>query len=177
MPLIQKKPTLDPITFRPAPPFCSIQRSAAGQSEMWKHLNDRDIKFGQFGWRCTNSESLYRNGILIGNWCEESNDIKELRKAKRLPSQHAHYYETIHDTDYNVKGGKPPPELVHLKARLPHAFPHHQPVLDPQLMKDIYNSFETTSRQAYVDPRVRKAPVGCPPEERELVCECPPEPQ
>ncbi|KAK2162384.1 hypothetical protein NP493_1526g00020 [Ridgeia piscesae] len=177
MPLVQKKQHFEPVTFRPAPPFCAIQRSAAGQSEMWKHLNDRDIKFQQFGWRCTNSESLYRTGVLIGNWSEERSDLNELRKAKRLPSQYSHYYETIHDTDYNIPGEKIPEELRHMKAKFPHAFPHHQPVLDSQQIKDVYNSFETTSRQAFVDPRVRKEPVGCPPEEKEPICECPPEPQ
>ena len=66
---------------------------------------------------------------------------------------------------------------VFVAAKFPHAFPHHQPVLDTQQIKDVYNSFETTSRQAFVDPRVRKEPVGCPEEEQEPICECPPEPQ
>ena len=45
----------------------------------------------------------------------------------------------------------------------PHAFPSHQPILDTVKLKRGYAGWETTSRQSYPDPRLRKAPLGSPP--------------
>ncbi|PVD27734.1 hypothetical protein C0Q70_12906 [Pomacea canaliculata] len=45
------------------------------------------------------------------------------------------------------------------KHRHPHAFPHHQPELDTPKLKEIYNSWETTMRASYMDPRGRKNPI------------------
>lgn len=49
----------------------------------------------------------------------------------------------------------------------PHSnsFPGHQPECDSASAKAIYNSWETTSRSAYVDPRVRLRPTQNPPTE------------
>ena len=66
-------------------PFQSMIR-ASGLAEVWNHNHD-DLKFGQFGWRCTNKENSYSNNTLIGNWNEERFDIKRQKEAKRLPSQ------------------------------------------------------------------------------------------
>lgn len=43
-----------------------------------------------------------------------------------------------------------------------HSFPGHQPEIDNSKLKAIYNSWETTSRSAYVDPRVRLSPTQTP---------------
>ena len=47
-------------------------------------------------------------------------------------------------------------------ARQPYAHPAHQPELDPPCLKEIYNSWETTTRAAYIDPRIRHAPLHNP---------------
>ena len=47
-----------------------------------------------------------------------------------------------------------------LSDRHPHAHPGHQPELDSKAAKKIYNSWETTSRVAYVDPRIRLQPLN-----------------
>ena len=67
------------------PDFCSMVRSS-GLGETWTHSEEAQ-KFNQFGWRCTTKESSYGNDTLIGNWNESRFDIKEMKKAKRLPSQ------------------------------------------------------------------------------------------
>ncbi|KAJ8313341.1 hypothetical protein KUTeg_009127 [Tegillarca granosa] len=122
------------------PPFRAMVR-ASGLAEVWTHVNDME-KFGQFGWRCTNKENSYANDTLVGNWNEERFDVSKQSEAKRIPSQHDHYFETT----YGV-------------ARHPHAFPGHQPENDSVKQKAIYNSWETTTRSAYVDPKVRLQPV------------------
>ena len=45
----------------------------------------------------------------------------------------------------------------------PHAFPSHQPVLDTITLKRGYASWETTARQSYPHPELRRAPLGSPP--------------
>lgn len=63
--------------------FSEMMRGS-GSCAPWTHSSE-DSKFGQFGWRCTNSESLYKPNTLIGNWSEERFDIAERRKRKPLP--------------------------------------------------------------------------------------------
>ena len=41
----------------------------------------------------------------------------------------------------------------------PKAFPAHQPVLDPPEVKENYNSFMTSSKEAYTDPRVKSTKI------------------
>ena len=44
--------------------------------------------------------------------------------------------------------------------RHPHSHPAHQPELDPPQLKAEYNSWQTTTRSAYVDPKLRTQPIG-----------------
>ncbi|KAK2148514.1 hypothetical protein LSH36_492g02002 [Paralvinella palmiformis] len=139
------------------PPFCSMVRSS-GLAEVWTHNHD-DLKFRQFGWRCTNQENEFSKDTLVGNWNEERFDIEEQKKAKPLPSQHEHYFGSTYGANYNKKPIEVPPQLKHFDARQPYAHPAHQPELDPPCLKEIYNSWETTSRAAYIDPKIRYSPV------------------
>ena len=70
----------------------------SGLGEVWTHSTDA-VKFGQFGWRCTNKESSYSDNTLVGNWNEKRFDVKEQRKAKPLPSDvstHAYMHANTH---------------------------------------------------------------------------------
>lgn len=49
--------------------------------------------------------------------------------------------------------------VVFIAAPHPNAFPGHQPETDSQSQKNIYNSWETTTRAGYVDPRIREKPL------------------
>ncbi|CAH1796486.1 unnamed protein product [Owenia fusiformis] len=141
------------------PPFRSMVR-ASGLGEVWTHTHD-ESKFTQFGWRSTTKECSYNQPTLIGNWNEDKFDIERQKKSKRLPSQFEHYFEPTYDVSYNKKPVHVVPEsLKHQKARHPHAHPSHQPELDDPSLKAIYNSWETTTRAAYIDPRVKTAPIN-----------------
>ncbi|XP_066274728.1 cilia- and flagella-associated protein 68-like [Branchiostoma lanceolatum] len=142
-------------------PFCSMVR-ASGQGEVWTHTHD-ELKFTQFGWRSTTQEEGYRSKTLVGNWNEHHFDVEHQRVPKRLPSQYEHYFDTTYGSTLSTKPAGVPESLKHLAEREPIGFPGSQPELDPPLLKNEYNSFQTTSRAAYVDPRVRKEPV-VPPE-------------
>jgi len=145
------------------PPFRSMVR-ASGLAEVWTHSNEAG-KFNQFGWRCTNKENSYSNETLVGNWNEKRFDVDKARQAKRLPSQHEHYFESSYDASYNTSPPyEVPKELQHLKERHKHSFPGHQPETDSMKLKTIYNSWETTARAAYVDPKIRKQPLTSPPQ-------------
>ncbi len=58
---------------------------SSGLGEVWTHGHDQ-LKFDQFGWRCTNKENSYSSDTVVGNWNEEKYDVKEQSKAKPLPS-------------------------------------------------------------------------------------------
>lgn len=143
------------------PSFQAMVR-ASGLGEVWTHSTDA-AKFNQFGWRCTNKETSYSNDTLIGNWNEERFDNSIVKQAKPLPSQHNHYFESTYDQSYNFKPYEVPKELKHLKAPHPNAFPGHQPETDNAAIKSIYNSWETTTRAGYVDPRIRQTPLESQP--------------
>ncbi|XP_072166335.1 cilia- and flagella-associated protein 68-like [Diadema setosum] len=138
--------------------FRSMVR-ASGLGEVWTHTTDLE-KFRQYGWRTTTKEDCYTPNTLVGNWNEERFDIERLRVPKRLPSQYDHYFDTTHKESYVSNPKAVPKHLLHLAAREPRAYPASQPELDPVKIKEHYNSFETTSRASYVDPRIRKSPVG-----------------
>ncbi|ESO93723.1 hypothetical protein LOTGIDRAFT_203076 [Lottia gigantea] len=140
------------------PAFRSMIR-ASGLGEEWVHDHD-ESKFKQVGWRCTTKEDAsYGNSTLIGNWNEKRFDIGKAKETKPLPSQYNHYFESTYDTGYNLKNAGVPRELKNLKERHSHAFPSHQPELDLPSLKSQYNSWETTSRAAYVDPKIREHPI------------------
>ncbi|KAL8582641.1 hypothetical protein ACOMHN_028706 [Nucella lapillus] len=140
------------------PPFRSMVR-ASGAAEVWIHSTD-DSKLGQFGWRCTNKESSYGKDSLIGNWNEERFDLQKRRVAECLPSQTAHYFDSVHNSSYNTDPKlRVPEELKNLNGRHSHAYPSHQPELDNDSLKSIYNSWKTTQRADYLDPTIRQRPV------------------
>ncbi|XP_069115861.1 cilia- and flagella-associated protein 68-like [Argopecten irradians] len=145
------------------PPFRAMVR-ASGLGEVWTHTHDIE-KFDQFGWRCTNKENSFANSTLVGNWNEERFDVDKVKEAKALPSQYDHYFESTYGTNYNRQPYKVPEELKHLKARHSHAFPGHQPEIDSKSSKAVYNSWETTTRSSYVDPRIRVQPLQPPTQE------------
>ncbi|XP_002127073.2 cilia- and flagella-associated protein 68-like [Ciona intestinalis] len=137
---------------------------ASGLGEVWTHTHDQ-LKFTQFGWRCTTKESSYSNKTLIGNWNEQRYEVNRALELKPLLSQYDHYFETTSSQDYRHSGEPVGLDNVSKKADLrklagkePTAFPGHQPELDHDLDKEMYNSFITTSRTAYVHPTVRKTP-------------------
>ncbi|KAK7468069.1 hypothetical protein BaRGS_00036720, partial [Batillaria attramentaria] len=81
---------------------------------------------------------------------------------------YGHYFNPVYNSSYNtVPKEKVPEELKHLTGSHPHAFPHHQPEIDCPQLKAIYNSWKTTTRADYIDPRIRMKPVGPPPETTE----------
>ena len=50
-----------------------------------------------------------------------------------------------------------------ISERHSHAFPGHQPELDLPKLKEVYNSWETTTRSSYVNPKIREQPLpGAP---------------
>ncbi|XP_072033836.1 cilia- and flagella-associated protein 68-like [Amphiura filiformis] len=131
---------------------------ASGLGEVWTHTTDEE-KFKQYGWRTTTKEDCYSPNTLVGNWCEEKFDINRTRVPKRLPSQYEHYFESTHEESYGKQPKPVAKELLHLSAPEARAFPASQPEIDPPSVKQEYNSFQTTSRAAYVDPRLRTAPM------------------
>jgi len=135
-------------------PFCSQVR-ASGLGEIWTHTHD-GLKFGQFGWRCGTKENSYGTATLIGNWNEKRFDIEHQKQAKRLPSQHEHYFDTTYSASFDKQKTGVPESLTGLKERHSYAFPGHQPELDSPSLKNVYNSWQTTTRAAYVDPKLRK---------------------
>merc|ERR1712087_179614 len=142
----------------PNPPFRAMVR-ANGTGEVWTHSND-DYKLNQFGWRCTKQESAYRTDTLIGNWNEERFDVEKMRVHELLPSQKAHYYDTIHNSSYNTAPrNEVPSGLKFLNQPHPRAYSSLHPELDSEKLKGIYNSWQSTHRGDYLDPRLRQAPV------------------
>ena len=52
-----------------------------------------------------------------------------------------------------------------------HAYPGHQPELDLPAVKQSANSWETTSRLDFLDPRIRKRPLIAPKTQASWVVE------
>ncbi|GFO47008.1 upf0686 protein c11orf1-like protein [Plakobranchus ocellatus] len=145
-----------------SPAFRSMVRGATGGGEVWSHTNE-DVKMSQYGWRCKNSEDLYSTDVLIGNWNEERWDLKEIKRNHPLPSQFDHYYTPTAAESYNKDPVHMyPKDLKMLKERLPHAFSAHQPELDPPMHQAYCNSWQTTQRASYLDPKLRLEPMACP---------------
>uniref|UniRef100_A0A8C3TJC7 Chromosome 11 open reading frame 1 n=1 Tax=Chelydra serpentina TaxID=8475 RepID=A0A8C3TJC7_CHESE len=125
---------------------------ATGHAEVWTDWNSTS-KFSQYGWRCTTNEDAYSNKTLMGNWNQERYDIRKIAQPKPLPSQYAHYFESIYSSDYNK-------ERHHGSRRFkqePHWFPGHQPELEPP-------PFKPTARSCYMidyGPSQGRTPVIC----------------
>ncbi|XP_076438617.1 cilia- and flagella-associated protein 68-like isoform X2 [Babylonia areolata] len=114
----------------------------------------------EYGYRCGTNEDNHELGTLIGNWYEERRQLDQLRIPESLPSQFGHYFKTTYDKAYNIHPLATVPEpLKNLNGRHPHAFPRHQPELDGEAAKAVYNSWETTYRADYLDPASRKMPI------------------
>ncbi|XP_071958270.1 cilia- and flagella-associated protein 68-like [Antedon mediterranea] len=128
---------------------------ASGLGEVWTHTTDVD-KFKQYGWRCTTKENCYSPQTLVGNWNERRFDIEKVRVPKQLPSQYDHYFDTTYDASYEKEQKPVPKELLHLANRAPRAYNTAQPELDPPRLREEYQSFQTTSRAAYVNPKLRQ---------------------
>ena len=125
---------------------------ATGHGEVWDHSTDRN-KFRQFGWRCTTNESAFSTDTLIGNWNEQRFDIHRMFQPQPIPSSYSHYFETTYVASHGPKTPKKvPASLRSIQGREPTAYPGHQPELDSALIKSEYNSFMTTSREAYRPP-------------------------
>ena len=95
---------------------------ANGYAEICYNMEDKKLQ--QLGWGTTTNEGNYSQSTLIGNWNENSFDIKELSKRKPLPSQvdifiiiitlccicllifmlkYGHYFETTTGSSYKSK--------------------------------------------------------------------------
>lgn len=125
---------------------------ASGAGEKWSHLDDSNVKFQQFGWRCTNDENAYSEDVLIGNWNEKQFDIKRMVTLSKVPSSYNHYYETTYSKAYLPKSaiqlGSEKIDLLKkiegTKKQISHTFPAHQPELDTS-----HDEMITTSQLAY----------------------------
>nr|XP_029499996.1 UPF0686 protein C11orf1 homolog [Oncorhynchus nerka] len=113
---------LFPWTFT-SPPFHYMLR-ASGQSEVWSDARPED-KFRQYGWRCGTSEDGYGTRTLIGNWVEQQKDITQYRKARPLPSQFSHYFDSTYSSSFNREEKRPIYSLKESKS-----FPGQQLELD-----------------------------------------------
>ncbi|KAM9495029.1 cilia- and flagella-associated protein 68 isoform 3-T3 [Salvelinus alpinus] len=112
-----------PWTFS-SPPFHYMLR-ASGQSEVWSDAQPED-KFHQYGWRCGTSEDGYGTGTLIGNWVEQQKDITQYRKARPLPSQFSHYFDSTYSSSFNREEKRP----IYSLRKESKSFPGHQLELD-----------------------------------------------
>ncbi|MCI4394593.1 hypothetical protein PGIGA_G00170620 [Pangasianodon gigas] len=117
-------------------PFYYMLR-ASGHGEVWRDFTE-EVKFQQYGWRCSTNEEAYSAATLIGNWSEKRFDTSEAKALRRpLPSQFSHYFDTTYSFTYN-KEEKPPVYSSFKKE--PRSFPGHQPELDPPHTKHVPNS-------------------------------------
>ena len=64
--------------------FQSFLKSS-GLAEIY--YSNQDKKLQELGWGTTTNEGNYSQSTLIGNWYENSFDVKEMAKRKPLPSQ------------------------------------------------------------------------------------------
>ncbi|XP_055516658.1 UPF0686 protein C11orf1 homolog [Leucoraja erinacea] len=94
----------------------------------------------------------YSERTLLDRWFEERSDLRHLRKMKPLPSQYEHAYRTIYQDSY-VKPETPRRDF----KREYHAYPGHQPELDPPITK-IYP--KTTYMLDYMDPVFHSNPLA-----------------
>ncbi|XP_064838560.1 UPF0686 protein C11orf1 homolog isoform X2 [Oncorhynchus masou masou] len=112
-----------PWTFS-SPPFHYMLR-ASGQSEVWSDARPED-KFHQYGWRCGTSEDGYGTRTLIGNWVEKQKDITQYRKARPLPSQFSHYFDSTYSSSFNREEKRP----IYSLRKESKSFPGQQLELD-----------------------------------------------
>lgn len=113
------------------------------------------------GWQGRTNVSTFSSDTLIGNWNEERFDVSRLTQPRPLPSQYDHYFETTYRHAYSKSPPSVPEVLRYSRGEEPKAFPAHQPQLDPPQLKQHYNSFLTSSTEAYLPPPLpRRARAG-----------------
>jgi len=132
------------------PPVCYSRRTCKERERTESHSV----------WRDATHANCYRNDVLNGNWMENRHDVKIQSVARPLPSDYDHHYDSTYNVDYNKHR---PKHCVHeslknLKRHHPHSYESHQPEFDSDYMKALYNSWQTTSGAAYIDPRLQRDP-------------------
>ena len=74
---------------------------ASGLAEVWTHTHD-NLKFGQFGWRCTTIENSFSDQSLVGNWLQQRFDTDRMVKRKQLTNKDAEEtWNTTYRSGYN----------------------------------------------------------------------------
>ncbi|XP_035288052.1 UPF0686 protein C11orf1 homolog [Anguilla anguilla] len=130
---------------------------ASGQGEVWQ---GEDSKFDQYGWRCSTGEDSYSTGTLIGNWSEERFDIRHASQRRPLPSQFSHYFETTYSSSYK----RDEKHSLHTTGfnKEAHAFPGHQPELDPPHIRCVPSSSYRVDFKDHMTSKGRKGPQAAP---------------
>ena len=66
----------------------SILVRASGLAEVWTHTHD-NLKFAQYGWRCTTNENSYSDQTLVGNWNQQRFDTDRVLRRQKIPNKDA----------------------------------------------------------------------------------------
>ena len=61
---------------------------ASGLAEVWTHTHD-NLKFAQYGWRCTTNENSYSDQTLVGNWNQQRFDTDRVLRRQKIPNKDA----------------------------------------------------------------------------------------
>merc|ERR1712133_127601 len=134
----------------------SFRSSRLGLAEVWTHTHD-NLKFAQYGWRCTTNENSYSDQTLVGNWNQQRFDTDRVLRRQKIPNKDAiDTWNTTYREGYNRKDilqeNQSSLELMKKYKDEKNAFPHHQPETDPASFKHHYNSWSTTQRAGYGTP-------------------------
>merc|ERR1712139_43412 len=123
---------------------------ASGAGETWSHTDD-ELKFQQFGWRCTNDENAYKEDVLIGNWNEKQFDVSRVVNNVRTNSPYEHYYETTYKAGYKNKSAVQigQERLEQKKSLLNKEIARTYPARQPELYIEPTEKLITTSQLAY----------------------------
>jgi len=143
------------------------QMNSTTLGEVWTHFGDSEQKFHEFGWRTKTRETGYGVKTLLGNWYEERQDVKELKKGRAIPSDYNHYFETTQKQSYNVPDPSPHMKLLHpkegalpvpLKARTGELYdpePNAMPQCSQNIPRERLRCFP--GHQPQLDPREAQA--------------------
>ena len=66
----------------------SLLVRASGLAEVWTHTHD-NLKFAQYGWRCTTNENSYSDQTLVGNWNQQRFDTDRVLRRQKIPNKDA----------------------------------------------------------------------------------------
>lgn len=124
---------------------------SSGLAEVWTHTHD-NLKFKQFGWRCTTKENSYSDQTLVGNWNQQRFDTQRRLRRVTMPGDDD-TWDTTYREGYNridlIQENEASLKLKANHKEEKNAFPHHQPEEDPLSFKHHYKSFSTTQRASY----------------------------